>query len=234
MGGSSMLKCIPARIGYRAGLLTVSLRHTISRRVSFVREKEEMAIKRSTANDFFFLLLSPLAQSNQNKSGLGSSLHKPILRFFVHFAWRTSPVPIARSMTTKKENSPPSDSFMVLLNIIILPPFFRSYFVELAHGKTTGAKKPKKRRNGFSAKTAAALRPERTEAEGAPRHERERGERSWYVDIFLAPDSGAGEKERRSKRVGGQTKRRESGQRQKRISPSGETRERERDGLYSI
>lgn len=80
MGGSSMVKCIPARIGYRAGLLTVSLRHTISRRVSFVREKEEMAIKRSTANDFFFLLLSPLAQSNQNKSG-PLCLHKPILLF---------------------------------------------------------------------------------------------------------------------------------------------------------
>lgn len=85
MGGSSMLKCIPARIGYRAGLLTVSLRHTISRRVSFVREKEEMAIKRSTANDFFFLLLSPLAQSNQNKSGpaaLPAQANSPLFRSF--------------------------------------------------------------------------------------------------------------------------------------------------------
>jgi hypothetical protein len=113
---------------------------------------------------------------------------------------------------------------MVLLNIIILPPFFGPTLSSWHTEKRRERKNQTNEKNGFSAKTAAALRPERTEAEGAPRPERE--ERSSYVDIFLAPDSGAREKERRSRRVGGKTKRRESGQRQKRISPSGETRER--------
>lgn len=84
MGGSSMLKCIPARIGYRAGLLTVSLRHTISRRVSFVREKEEIAIKRSTANDFFsFSFQRWYSQIKINQGWqLSAQANSPLFRSF--------------------------------------------------------------------------------------------------------------------------------------------------------
>lgn len=105
-------------------------------------------------------------------------------------------------MATRKENNLPIRLwFYWILYSTFFGPTFESTLSSWHAGKRRERKQKKKKKKKFifSAKTSAALRPERTEAEGAPRQKR-----SSYVDILLAPCSGAGERERerRSRRWG--------------------------------